>query len=77
MYRRIIGGQTGFGAVSDRSITVANYSGREFVLQNQDEVITYRTLFVENRLYILAVNQSADFDRQESIIMFFDSFQLL
>lgn len=77
VYRRIIGGQTGFGAVSDRSITVANYPGREFVLQNQDEVITYRALFVENRLYILAVNQSADFDRQESIIMFFDSFQLL
>ncbi|MEM9450993.1 MAG: hypothetical protein AAGA75_21005 [Cyanobacteria bacterium P01_E01_bin.6] len=75
--RRIMGDQTGFGVVSDRPITIENYPGQELVLQNEDEVITYRILLVENRLYVLAVNQSADSEHRELITTFFDSFQLL
>ena len=67
----------GFEVTSDRAITFNDYPGREFVLQNDEEVITFRVLLVGDRLYVLAVNQSVDARQEEAIATFFDSFQPL
>lgn len=74
---RIIGDQTGFGAVGDRTITFNTFEGREFTLQNADESITFRVLLVHDRLYVMAVSQPSESDHQEAIATFFNSFQPL
>lgn len=74
---RIIGDQKAFGAVGDRNLTVNNLPGREFTLKNAEEVITYRVLLAQDRLYVLAVSQSSDSKQQGAIKTFFDSFRQL
>ena len=74
---RIIGNQTGFGAVGDRTITFNTYEGREFTLQNADEIINFRILLVQDRLYVMAVSQPPESDHQGAIATFFNSFQPL
>ena len=73
----IVGEQTGFGAVGDRNIVFKEYPGRDFTLKNEQEVIAFRVLWVQSRLYVMAVSQSADSQSQEAIATFFKSFQLL
>ncbi len=72
---RIIGNQTGFGAMGDRIITFNDYPGREFILKNDEEAIAFRVLLVGDRLYVMAVSQSIDSEHQEAISTFFNSFQ--
>ena len=74
---RIVGDQTGFGAVGAQSITVNNTPGREFTLQNDDEVIFFRVLLVDGQLYVMAVNQPKGEENEEAIATFFESFQSL
>lgn len=73
--RRIIGDQTGFGARGDRTITFKGNPGREFVLSNQEEIISFRVLVVRDRLYVLAVSQPANSPHNVVIPTFFISFQ--
>ena len=73
----IIDNRVGLTKIADDDITVANYPGKQFQLQNQDETIVYRLLIVEQRLYVLAVSQQNDAISAKSIDMFFGSFQLI
>lgn len=74
---RIIGDQTGFGVADIRTITVDDLPGREFTLQNEEEVIYFRVLLIDGQLYVLAVSQPQDSENEEEITTFFESFQAL
>ncbi|MEB3357264.1 MAG: hypothetical protein VKK04_11095 [Synechococcales bacterium] len=74
---RISGWQTGFSLVGDRSFRVDDFAAREFTLQNEREVITFRLLLGGDRLYVLAVNQLPEAVSSEAIAAFFNSFQRL
>ncbi len=73
----IISNKVGLMKVADDDITFANYPGKQFQLQNQDETIVYRLLLVGQRLYVLAVSQQNDAISAKTIDTFFDSFELV
>ncbi|MGB5711384.1 MAG: hypothetical protein WBM44_10800 [Waterburya sp.] len=73
----IIDNKVGLTKIADDDIVFESYPGKQFQLQNQDETIVFRLLLVEQRLYILAVNQQNDSISAESIDVFFDSFELI
>ena len=74
---RIIGNQTGFGAVDEQALTFNEAPGREFTLQNDEEVMSFRVLLVDGQLYVMAVNQAKGEENKEAIATFFESFQSL
>jgi hypothetical protein len=75
--QRISGWQSGFGLLNRQSLTINGYPTRDFTLRNAEETITYRILLVENRLYVLAVNQPTDTATMDIPVIFFSSFQIL
>ena len=74
---RIIENNAGFTTNTDIDLTFDNYPGKEFTLENEEERITFRLLLIEQRLYVLAVNQKKDMISAESVAIFFDSFVLI
>ena len=73
----IIENRVGLLKIADDDITVANYPGKQFQLQNKKETIVYRLLLVKQRLYVLAVSQQNNAISAKSIDVFFASFQLI
>ncbi|MDJ0692683.1 MAG: hypothetical protein QNJ41_29900 [Xenococcaceae cyanobacterium MO_188.B32] len=73
----IIENRVGLLKIADDDITVANYPGKQFQLQNKKETIVYRLLLVKQRLYVLAVSQQNDAISAKSIDVFFASFKLI
>ncbi len=73
----IITNKVGLNKVADNDITFENHPGKEFQLQNEEETIVFRLILVEQRLYVLAVNQQNDNLSEESMNTFFESFKLL
>ena len=71
---RIIENNAGFTTNTNVDLTFDNYPGKEFTLENESERITFRLLLIEQRLYVLAVNQPKDTISAESVAIFFDSF---
>ena len=73
----IIDNRVGLNKIADDDITFEDYPGKQFQLQNKDETIVYRLILVEQRLYVLAVNQQNDAISPKSIDTFFSSFELI
>lgn len=73
----IIGNKIGLNKIADDDITFENYPGIQFQLQNDQETIVYRLILVEQRLFVLAVNQQNDRLSEDLIATFFESFKLL
>ena len=71
---RIIENNAGFSTNTDVDLIFENHTGKEFTLENESERITFRLLLIEQRLYVLAVNQPKDTISAESVAIFFDSF---
>ncbi len=67
----------GLNKVADNDITFENHPGKQFQLQNEEETIVFRLILVEQRLYVLAVNQQNDNLSEDSMNTFFESFKLL
>ena len=74
---RIIENNAGFVTNTDVDLTFDNYSGKEFTLESEQERITFRLLLIEQRLYVLAVNQNKGMVSAESVAIFFNSFELI
>lgn len=74
---RIIENNAGFTTNTDVDLTFDDYSGKEFTLESKEEIITFRLLLIEQRLYVLAVNQNKGTVSAESVAIFFDSFELI
>ena len=73
----IIENKIGLNKIADDDITFADHPGIQFQLQNDQETIVYRLILVEQRLYVLAVNQQNDDLAEDLITTFFESFQLI
>ena len=73
----IIENRVGLEKIADEDITFEDYPGKQFQLQNEDETIVFRLILVEQRLYVLAVNQQNDAISPKSIDTFFSSFELI
>lgn len=74
---KIMENQVGLDKIADDDFTFEDYQGKQFQLQNDEETIVYRLILVEQRLYVLAVNQGNDELSEDYITTFFDSFELL
>ena len=66
-----------FTKTTEKDIVFSNYSGREFILQNQAEMIVFRLLWINQRLYVLGVSQEKQKISKENVTKFFDSFEIL
>ena len=73
----IIDNKIGLNKIADDDIIFEDYPGKQFQLQNEDETIVFRLILVEQRLYVLAVNQQNDAISPKSIDTFFSSFELI
>ena len=67
----------GLEKIAEKDITLDNNPGKEFQLKNQEEIMFFRLILVEQRLYVLAVNQQNDSISEELVEQFFDSFELI
>ncbi len=63
--------------VAENNIAFKKYPGKQFNLKNQKETITFRLLLIEQRLYVLAVNQQNDTLSIKAVNTFFNSFDLI
>ena len=73
----IIENRVGLEKIADEDLTFEDYPGKQFQLQNEDETIVFRLILVEQRLYVLAVNQKNDAISPKSIDTFLSSFELI
>lgn len=67
----------GLEKITEKDITFASHPRKEFQLKNQDEVIFFRLILVEKRLYVLAINQQNNIISEELVEQFFNSFELI
>ncbi|MBO9997664.1 MAG: hypothetical protein J7641_01430 [Cyanobacteria bacterium SID2] len=74
---RLIDREANFELTSDRDTTVGNFSAKDLIFNNDEETITFRLIFAEDRLYVLAVSQLNDAASLEAVAAFFRSFQKL
>ncbi|PZV17413.1 MAG: hypothetical protein DCF20_06155 [Pseudanabaena sp.] len=75
--RTAILARTGLSKSSDRPISLGSYTGRELMMQNQQETFVFKIYLVERRLYVLAAKQKGVNSLSENATTFFKSFQLL
>ena len=73
----IIDNKVGLNKIADDDLTFEDYPGKQFQLQNEDETIVFRLILVNQRLYVLAVNQQNDAISPKAIDTFFSSFELI
>ncbi|MEM8832553.1 MAG: hypothetical protein AAGE96_24920 [Cyanobacteria bacterium P01_G01_bin.19] len=69
--------ESGFRIIANDAIEFDGFPGRQFQTRSDDETFVFRLILVEDRLYVLAVNQPNDDLSEEMINQFFESFQLL
>ena len=67
----------GFTKTAEDNIVFKDFPGKDFTLKNQGETIMFRLLWVNQRLYVLAVSQEKQEVSQEMVTKFFDSFEIL
>ena len=66
----------GFELISDRSLNLKNYPGRELILQSREEKISFRIYLANRCLYVLGASQPIAAELSRSVLAFFDSFEL-
>ncbi len=68
---------TGFELSSDRSYNLGDIPGREFILKNDTETITFRIYLVGQRLHLIGASETAkDNQIAGAVVTFLDSFKL-
>ena len=73
----IVSDKSGFKIIANDSIDFEGFPGKQFQLRSDQETFVFRLILVEDRLYVLAVNQQNDDLSEKLITQFFQSFQLL
>lgn len=70
--------KTNFTLITDKNITFKTYMGKELIMRNEDELISFRVYLINNRIYVLAAASLNQTEVNSEIIdVFFDSFRLL
>ena len=69
--------ETNFELVNEESKSLKEYSGKELVMKQGEEIITFRIYVVGLKVYVLGVSQTEANQLNEEINNFFGSFQLL
>jgi hypothetical protein len=69
--------KTQFQLTGDRSISFAQYPGKQLSMQNGDEAITFQVFLVNQRVYVLAADQKEIEGLSTDVANFFNSFRLL
>ncbi|NES02219.1 MAG: hypothetical protein F6K22_04845 [Okeania sp. SIO2F4] len=68
---------TGFELSSDRSYNLGDIPGREFVLKNDAETITFRIYLVGQRLHLIGASETAKNNQiAGAVVTFLESFKL-
>ncbi len=73
----IASNESGFKTIANDAISFEGFPGKQFQLRSENETFVFRLILVEDRLYVLAVNQQNDDLSEKLITQFFESFQLL
>ncbi len=73
----IASNESDFEIIADDDISFEGFPGKQFQLRSEKETFVFRLILVEDRLYVLAVNQQNDNLSEKLITQFFESFQLL
>ena len=73
----IVEDESGFKIIANDAIDFEGFPGKQFQTRSDEETFVFRLILVEDRLYVLAVNQQNDDLSEELITQFFESFQLL
>ena len=73
----IVDDESGFRIIANDAIEFEGFPGKQFQTRNDKETFMFRLILVDDRLYVLAVNQPNDNLSEETINQFFQSFQLL
>ena len=73
----IVNDESGFKIITNDAIDFEGFPGKQFQTRSDDETFVFRLILVEDRLYVLAVNQQNDDLSEKLITQFFESFQLL
>ncbi|WP_009543642.1 hypothetical protein [Crocosphaera subtropica] len=70
--------KTNFTLITDKNVSFENYIGKELMMENEDELISFRVYLINDRIYVLAAANKNQTDTiSETIISFFDSFRIL
>ncbi len=68
---------TGFELSSDRSYNLGDIPGREFILKNDTETITFRIYLVGQRLHLIGASETAKNNQiAGAVVTFLESFKL-
>ena len=73
----IVDDELGFRIIANDAIEFEGFPGKQFQTRSDEETFVFRLILVDDRLYVLAVNQQNDDLSEELISQFFESFQLL
>ena len=73
----IVDDESGFRIIANDAIEFEGFPGKQFQTRSDDETFVFRLILVDDRLYVLAVNQPNDNLSEEMINQFLQSFQLL
>ena len=73
----IVDDESGFKIIANDAIEFEGFPGKQFQTRSDEETFVFRLILVEDRLYVLAVNQQNDDLSEKTINQFFQSFQLL
>jgi hypothetical protein len=68
--------RTNFELIDEQPIKYQSYSGQSLTLKKDQEVIYFQVYVINQRIYVLGVNQKAS-GGEENITSFFNSFRLL
>ena len=73
----IVDDEFGFRIIANDAIEFEGFPGKQFQTRSEEETFVFRLILVDDRLYVLAVNQPNDNLSEKMINQFFQSFQLL
>jgi hypothetical protein len=68
--------KTNFDLIKEEPITYQSYIGKSLTMKKDQEIINFHVYFINNKIYVLAVNRKTD-AYSEEITSFFDSFRIL
>lgn len=73
----IVEDESGYRIIANDAIEFEGFPGKQFQTRSDEETFVFRLILVEDRLYVLAVNQPNDNLSENTINQFLQSFQLL
>jgi hypothetical protein len=69
--------KTQFKLVDNKAIALGEYSGKQLMMENAQETITFRIYLVKDKIYVLGANQQNYQGISDEVAAFLNSFRLL